>query len=74
VEFNYLSVIVFAPVVGAILIASLPGLSRRLIRYLAALFTLLPLALALYLFFGFDRLEAGVIQFEERLAWIPAMT
>ena len=71
-DFNYLTTIIFLPVVGAILIAFIPGLSGRLIRWLAALFTFVPLALSIYLFAIFDR-SAGGIQFEEKLSWIPAI-
>jgi NADH-quinone oxidoreductase subunit M len=72
-DFNYLSAIVFLPVVGAILIAFIPGLSGRAIKWLAAAFTFVSLALSLYLFAIFDRSLAGVIQFEENLSWIPAI-
>jgi len=70
--FNYLTTILFLPVVGAILIALLPGMSERRIKWLAAIFTAVPLALAVYLFIAFDRSAsmAGVIQFEENYLWI----
>ena len=71
-DFNYLTTIIFLPAVGAILIAFLPGLSEKLIKRLAALFTLVPLALSIYLFTIFDR-TAGGIQFEEKISWIPAI-
>jgi NADH-quinone oxidoreductase subunit M len=70
--FNYLTTIIFLPAVGAILIAFIPGLSCRLIKWVAALFTLVPLALSLYLFAIFDR-ASGAIQFEEKFSWIPAI-
>jgi len=75
VEFSYLSTIIFLPAVGAIIIAFVPNLTQRLIRYLAALFTLIPLALSIFLFFVFDRSMglAGAVQFEEKLAWIGAI-
>jgi NADH-quinone oxidoreductase subunit M len=75
VDFNYLSLIIFLPVVGAILIAFLPRLSPRGIRWLAAVFTFIPLALSIYLFIIFDRSAgmAGVMQFEESLSWIPSI-
>ncbi|MBA7506772.1 NAD(P)H-quinone oxidoreductase chain 4 1 [subsurface metagenome] len=74
-SFPYLTVIIFLPVVGAILIAFLPGLSGRLIKRLAAIFTFVPLALSVLLFCNFDRSlgAAGVIQFEESVSWIPAI-
>jgi len=71
-DFNYLTIIIFLPVVGAILIAFIPGLSERLIKRLAAIFTFVPLALSIYLFAIFDR-SAGAIQFEEKFSWIPAI-
>jgi len=74
-DFNYLSTIIFLPVVGAILIAFIPGLSQRAIKCIAAIFTFFPLALSIYAFAIFDRSlgAAGVIQFEEKLSWIPAI-
>ncbi|MCL0094590.1 NADH-quinone oxidoreductase subunit M [Dehalococcoidales bacterium] len=74
-DFPYLTTIIFLPVVGAILIAFIPNLSHRLIKYIAAVFTLIPLALSIFLFFKFDRSPgaAGVIQFEEKLSWIPPL-
>jgi len=72
---GYLSAIVFLPVIGAILIAVIPGLSERGIRRAAALFTLIPLALSAYLFIVFDRslTVAGSMQFLEKATWIPAI-
>ena len=72
-NFNFLTWIVFLPAIGAILIAFLPGLSGRAIKWLAAAFTFVSLALSLYLFAIFDRSLVGVIQFEENLSWIPAI-
>jgi len=74
-DFPYLTTIIFLPVAGAILIAFMPNLSDRLIRRMAAIFTLIPLALSIILFLGFDRSAgaAGVIQFEEKLSWIPTI-
>ena len=74
-SFNYLTWIIFLPVVGAILIAFLPGLSSRAIKRLAAIFTFAALALSIIVFTNFDKslAAAGVIQFEEKLSWIPAL-
>jgi len=73
--FNYLTTIIFLPLVGAILIAFLPGLCDRCIKRLAAIFTFIPMALSILLFCQFDRSAgaAGLIQFEEKLSWIPAI-
>jgi len=57
------------------LIAFLPGLSSRAIKRLAAIFTFVALALSIVAFANFDKslAAAGVIQFEEKLSWIPAI-
>jgi NADH-quinone oxidoreductase subunit M len=71
----YLDAIIFLPVIGAILIAFIPGLSERVIKRTAAVFTFIPLALAVYLFIAFDRSQGliGTIQFETKVSWIPAI-
>ena len=71
-DFNYLTWIIFLPVVGAILIAFIPRLSAPVIKRIAAIFTFFPLALSIYLFAIFDR-SSSAIQFEENLSWIPAI-
>jgi NADH-quinone oxidoreductase subunit M len=71
-DFNYLTVIIFLPMLGAAVIGFIPGLSHRTIRWLSAVFTFIPLVLSLYLFAIFDR-TSGVIQFEEKFSWIPAI-
>jgi len=74
-DFPYLTTIIFLPIVGAILIAFLPGLTSQAIKRLAAIFTFVSLALSLLVFANFDKSLAatGVIQFEENLSWIPAI-
>ncbi|MFH0942280.1 MAG: NADH-quinone oxidoreductase subunit M [Chloroflexota bacterium] len=72
-EFGYLSAIIFLPFLGAIIIAFVPGLSDGLVKRIAALFSLVSLALAVYLFIVFDRSAGGAIQFEEKISWIPAI-
>lgn len=71
----YLNALIFLPVIGAILIAVIPGLSERSIKRTAAVFTFIPLALAIYLMAAFDRSQglAGAMQFETRVSWIPAI-
>jgi len=69
---NYLTWIVFLPVAGAIIVVLFSGGRPRLIKYLSAIFTLVPLVLSLVLYAAFDKspAAAGLIQFEEKLAWI----
>jgi len=72
--FNYLTTILFLPALGAILIA-LFGRSGRAARITAAVFTAVPLALAIYLFAAFDRSPdmTGAMQFEEYYPWIAPL-
>jgi len=74
-NFNYLTTIIFLPVAGAIIIAFLPNLGHRCIKRLAAVFTFIPLALSVFLFCNFDKSlgAAGIIQFGEKVSWIPAI-
>ncbi len=71
-DFPYLSVIVFLPVIGAIVIALLPGANPRRIKLTAAAFTAVSFILSLALFSMFDRSLDGP-QFVEQLSWIPAI-
>ena len=71
-EFNYLTTIILLPVAGAILVAFIPGLSERVIRWVSALFTFASFVLSLVVFCGFDRAIGG-IQFEEKAAWIQSI-
>ena len=74
-SFNYLSAIIFLPVIGSILIAFIPGLAYRVIKRIAVIFTIVPFILSVILFVLFDRSlsAAGLIQFEEKTPWIPAI-
>jgi len=74
-DFSYLTTILFLPVVGAIIVAFALGNRPRLIRWTAALFTFVPLVLAVALFASFDRSlsAAGMMQFEEKLLWIAPL-
>ncbi|MBL7165145.1 MAG: NADH-quinone oxidoreductase subunit M [Dehalococcoidales bacterium] len=57
--------------VGAVLVAFIPGLSDRLIRWLSAIFTLVPLGFAVAMFSLFDRTLEG-FQFVDKVGWIDA--
>jgi NADH-quinone oxidoreductase subunit M len=69
-----LSLLIFCPVLGAVFIGLWPRLKANGVRIVAAISTLLPLAISLYLFAGFDRAAGGTMQFEEKLSWIPAIS
>lgn len=72
---SYLTWIVFLPLVGAAVIALVPRLSERAIKYTAALFAAASLLLAVIAFAAFDRSAgmAGVFQHQVDASWIPAI-
>ena len=74
-SFPYLTAIIFLPVAGAIIIALMSNSRPVLIKRLAAIFTLVPLVLSIFMFFAFDRslAAAGLMQFEEKLSWIAPL-
>ncbi len=74
-DFNYLTAILFLPIVGAIVLALLPRAELKTVRVVALIFTLASFALSLAVFCLFDRSASAVgqIQFEEKLSWIPAI-
>ena len=65
-----LSLIIFLPLLGAVIIALLPHPEARTIKRIAAAFTLVAFALSIVVFCAFDRGESG-IQFVEKYSWIP---
>jgi NADH-quinone oxidoreductase subunit M len=69
--FPILSVLVFGPAAGALLLALAPQASVRLVRGLALAATLAVFAVSLALWPGF--VPRPGFQFVERLAWIPAL-
>jgi NADH-quinone oxidoreductase subunit M len=73
-DFNFLTTILFLPALGAIIIAVF-GKNARTLKLMAAVFTAIPLALALFLFIAFDRspIMAGIFQFEEKYLWIAPL-
>src|SRR4030042_1390634 len=74
-DFNYLTTILFLPIVGVIVLALLPRAELKTVRVVALIFTLASFALSVAVFCLFDR-SAGAIgqmQFEENFSWIPAI-
>ncbi len=69
---NLLTLVIFSPAIAALIIFVLPEDERTLIRRLAFLFSLVPLALTLIMWFNYDRVDAG-IQFETMAPWFPAI-
>src|SRR3989304_5001985 len=65
---NLLSLILFSPILVALVIALLPREEEKLIRWVAFLGSLFPLGLVLVLWFSFKADRPG-FQFEERHIW-----
>jgi len=71
-NFPYLSLIVFLPLIGAIVIA-LMGAKPRQIKLVAAAFATASFILSLKVFATYDGSLSGV-QFVEKLSWIPGLS
>jgi NADH-quinone oxidoreductase subunit M len=65
---NLLSLILFSPVLVAVVIALLPNTEVKLLRWVAFLGSLIPLILSLILWFNFNPQEPG-FQFQELHLW-----
>ncbi len=66
-----LSLMVFAPAAGALLVATVPSVARDAMRRTAVAVSLVPLALAILAWARFDPADGG-FQMVERAAWIPS--
>ena len=71
IYFPILSAIIFAPLVGALLILVIPREDAKTIRRVGTAFAFLTLVLAVILWVEVTRRGAGAIQFEELYPWIP---
>ncbi len=68
---HILTYMTFIPIAGALVVLCLPSAAHNLIRWTAAVATVPPLLLAIWLFVNFDRSQA-VFQFVEHYEWIPS--
>ncbi len=68
---NILTLMTFIPLVGAALILCLPRDRDHLVRWAAVAITAVPLLLAIWLLFNFDR-SATEFQFVQTVDWIPS--
>jgi len=68
---HILTYMTFIPIAGMVLVLALPSTAHTLIRWTAALVTVPPLLMAIWLFVNFDRSQAG-FQFVEHYRWIPS--
>lgn len=69
IDAHILSLMIFFPVLGSIVILFIPSSRLGAIKGVATFFSAIPLLLAIRLFIIFDRAEAG-LQFVERAPWI----
>ena len=72
VQDNILNLVIFFPALAAFVIFLLPEDAKGTIRRLAFIFSLVPLLLVVYMWFTYDRFDAG-IQFEYIHEWFPAI-
>jgi NADH-quinone oxidoreductase subunit M len=70
--FPILSVIVFTPIVAALLILMVPAERKTEVRAIALAAATLALLLSLWVYFSYDQTAAGY-QFQEYHAWLPAL-
>jgi NADH-quinone oxidoreductase subunit M len=71
-SFPYLSIIIFSPIVGALIIMALPKEKHLAIKLVAAVCAFISMALSIYVFFAYDQVVGGM-QFEEQIQWIPSL-
>jgi NADH-quinone oxidoreductase subunit M len=69
---HLLSLILFTPVLAAVVLLLLPRDQEGLLRWTAFILSFIPLGLSLALWFQFDPTRAG-FQFEERAVWYAAI-
>ena len=68
---HILTLMTFIPVAGMVVVLCLPSAAHNLIKWTAAITTVPPLLLAVWLFVNFDRSQAG-FQFVDHVRWIPS--
>lgn len=71
-DIPYLSLIIFLPVLGALIIALLPRLEPAIIKRIAAVFTFIPFILSVILLTTFSP-DATGFDFIEKVKWISAL-
>ncbi|MFZ6031289.1 MAG: complex I subunit 4 family protein [Chloroflexota bacterium] len=69
---NLLSLILFVPTLVALFLLLIPREEKAVLRWVALLGSLIPLGLALVLWFNFQRGQAG-FQFEQQAVWYAAI-
>lgn len=71
---HLLSFILFSPLLAGLIVMLLPGGNKDLTRRVALLLSLIPFALTLVVWFGFNAApEVDGFRFQEQVAWYPAI-
>jgi NADH-quinone oxidoreductase subunit M len=71
-QFPFLSVIVFIPMVAALVLLLMKPGQKKAIRFTALAAALLALGLSIWVYFSYDKAVAGY-QFIEKYDWMPSM-
>lgn len=68
---NILSIITFLPLAGLALVLLIPSRQTKLIQWGAILFSLIPLALSVWLFADYASHQYSGFQYQEQMTWFP---
>jgi len=71
-NFPVLSAITFVPLLISLIVLIIPKSKENLIRWVSTILSLIPLALALYVYYVVQA-DPGTMQFREEYTWIPAI-
>jgi NADH-quinone oxidoreductase subunit M len=71
-DLPYLSIIIFSPLVGVLIIALLPKENHQAIKVTALICTFVSLAMSFWVYFSYDQALGG-FQFEEQINWIAPL-
>ncbi len=70
---HFLTIILFLPVLAALVVFCLPKQQVKVIRWVAFMASLIPLGLTIFLWIKFQQTIPG-FQFQEQVAWFPAIS
>ncbi len=70
--FPFLTTILLSCVAGLLVILFIPAERQTWIKGISVVFSVIPLAICIYLFFAYDRGRGGY-QFVEKIQWIPSL-
>lgn len=71
-SFPFLTLITFIPLVGAVIVALIPGNREREIKWFSVIVSLVPLVLSIVMWVFYVQTEGGM-RFVEEAAWIPTL-